>query len=160
MSKVLVIGLGNSMRSDDALGCHAARALEKIYWNEPQVEIRTVFQLTPELAEDIAHRDLVLFLDASAGDMPGLIRQTSLVSASCQGDFAHSFTPSMLLAAAESLYGDPPSATSLTLGGESFEVGDELSRGVAQQLPKVINQARRIIDATLVSGALNSARSG
>ena len=56
------------MRGDDAIGCHAARALEQHFWNDPDVEVMAAQQLTPEMADDVSQREFVLFLDASFGD--------------------------------------------------------------------------------------------
>ena len=67
MAGTLIIGYGNPMRGDDAIGCHAARELEQHFWNDPTVEVMATQQLTPEMVDDILQRDFVLFLDASFG---------------------------------------------------------------------------------------------
>ena len=60
----LVIGYGNTLRSDDGAG---QRVAEKIgQWELPGVGALAVHQLTPELAENIAQADAVIFVDAVA----------------------------------------------------------------------------------------------
>jgi hydrogenase maturation protease len=57
----LVIGIGNPLRRDDGAGWWLARRAEP--WL-PAAQLRTVHQLTPELAEDLAAAARVLFIDA------------------------------------------------------------------------------------------------
>ena len=80
MPATLIIGYGNPMRGDDAIGCHAARQLEQHFWNDPDVEVIAAQQLIPEMAEDISLRDFVLFLDASFGEQPGTIKRIIVVA--------------------------------------------------------------------------------
>lgn len=147
MRRVLVIGIGNPVRGDDAVGCHAAHALEQFYRGDPQVEVMAVHQLTPELADDISQSAFVLFLDAAAGDQPGAIRHHSVAPTPGGRGFSHHFTPASLLAAAESLYGDAPSAAILTIVGASFEVGEQLSPLVAARLPEILRLAQDMVSA-------------
>ena len=50
--RTLVIGYGNELRGDDAVGPLVARTAES--WQRPGLRALAVQQLTPELAEDIA----------------------------------------------------------------------------------------------------------
>ena len=147
MYKVLVIGIGNPVRGDDAVGCHAAHALEQMYRGDPQVEVMAVHQLTPELADDISQSVFVLFLDACAGGRPGAIRQHSVAPTHGSRSFSHHLNPASLLAAAESLYGDAPAAGMLTIVGASFEVGEQLSPVTMAKLPELVRLAQEIIAA-------------
>ena len=58
----LVIGYGNTLRSDDGAGQIVAEKIAQ--WNLPGVRSLAVHQLTPELAEIIAQADAVIFIDA------------------------------------------------------------------------------------------------
>lgn len=156
MRRVLVIGIGNPVRGDDAVGCHVAHALEQLYRGDPQVEVMAVHQLTPELTDDVSQSTFVLFLDAASGPHPGLIHQTPVSPTSGPGGFSHHLTPSSLLAAAASLYGDAPAASNLTVVGDSFEVGETLSPIVAANMPEMVRHARHIVDAHCAK--LHSAR--
>lgn len=147
MNRVLVIGLGNPIRGDDAIGCHAAHALEKLYRDDPQVDVMAVHQLTPELADDVAQRDFVLFLDAAIGDKAGVIQQTNISAAPGKHGFSHHLSPSTLMSAAESLYGDAPAAICLTMAGRSFELGDQLSVVASKHIGRLIKRAQETIDA-------------
>jgi hydrogenase maturation protease len=62
LRSILVIGYGNSLRSDDEAGCRVADLVAS--WELPYVRSLTVHQLTPELAEPIAQSELTIFVDA------------------------------------------------------------------------------------------------
>ena len=59
----LVIGYGNDMRSDDGAGRVVADRVSAL--DLQGVEVRSVSQLTPELALEITEFDTVVFVDAS-----------------------------------------------------------------------------------------------
>jgi hydrogenase maturation protease len=59
----LVIGYGNDLRSDDGAGRVVADRIEAMGFRG--VKVRSVHQLTPELALDIADANTVVFVDAS-----------------------------------------------------------------------------------------------
>src|SRR5690348_5980583 len=58
----LVIGYGNTLRSDDGAGPRAAAEVGA--WGVPGLRAWAVHQLTPELASPIASARLVVFVDA------------------------------------------------------------------------------------------------
>src|SRR5262245_1795360 len=63
---VVVIGYGNDLRGDDAVGLRAAQAVAA--WDMPGVCGLAVHQLTPELAEILAGAALAIFVDARVPD--------------------------------------------------------------------------------------------
>jgi hydrogenase maturation protease len=137
------------MRGDDSVGRRAAHALEALYRDNPNVEVVSVHQLTPELAEDVSRSDFVLFLDAAVADAPGAIRKTNVSAVAEPQAFSHHLTPPSLLAAAASLYGDSPQAVSLTLTSAAFHVGKKLSPLVEAEIRRFIDQAREVVEAHL-----------
>jgi len=143
----LIIGYGNLLRSDDAVGCHAAHELEQHYRDDPGVEVIACQQLTPELAEDVSRCGFVLFLDAWSAEKPGTIRQTRIFPGNGPGGFTHQLTPSSLLSAAQQLYGDAPEAICITLEGWSFEVGNKLSGDARLRLPEFVRQAQEVVES-------------
>lgn len=60
---ILIIGIGNPSRGDDALGPLAIERLEAL--DLAGVELLTDFQLQVEYALDLAGRRRVIFVDAS-----------------------------------------------------------------------------------------------
>lgn len=145
--RTLIIGYGNLLRGDDAVGCHAAHELEQYYRDNGDVEVIASQQLTPELADDVSRCSFVLFLDASSAEEPGTIRRARVAPSSAPSGFSHALTPGSLLAAAAQLYGDAPEGMSLTLSGWSFKLGNKLSPQAHRLLPEFVNRARQIVDA-------------
>ncbi len=64
MPNTLIIGYGNEIRGDDAVGPRIAALVND--WKLPAVTALAVHQLPPELAEPIAAAQQVVFVDASA----------------------------------------------------------------------------------------------
>ena len=147
MSKVLVIGYGNSLRGDDNVGCRVAQMLEHHYHDDPEVRVIGSHQLTPEMAEDVAASSLVLFIDAAAGHTPGEIESREVTAQPGLASFAHHFDPASLLWAAAELYGTKPRAELLTMVGTAFELGDHFSPVVARRLPEFFERASAIVES-------------
>lgn len=146
MSRVLIIGYGNSLRSDDAIGVRAAESLAEFYRTDPDICVVTAQQLAPEMARDIAEAGFVLFVDASADQPAGTICCEDLSGGEAGVLFTHHCSPTALLDAALVLYGRVPrAAVSLTMSGESFALGQELSPTVQAQMPKFLAQAKQTV---------------
>ena len=135
------------MRGDDAIGCHAARALEQHFWNDPDVEVIAAQQLTPEMAEDVSQREFVLFVDASFGEPPGTITRITVSPEPGPSGFSHHLTPSSLLTLVEQLYGDAPFAMSITMAGWSFDLGQKMSQIATRHMPDFIRLAQEAVEA-------------
>jgi hypothetical protein len=102
------------------------------------VLVRSVHQLTPELAADMALTTRVLFADASAAAKYGArLERVSAIPAPGSG-IGHAGDPSSLLALSESAFGGRSEAWLLSLPVATFEVGESLSamarNGVAEGL--------------------------
>ena len=147
MPTVLIIGYGSSLRGDDNIGCHVAQMLEQQYRDDPDVRVIGAHQLTPEMAEDVAGSEFVLFLDAAVGTDAGNIKQTTVTPRPGPLSFGHHMDPALLLAAAMDLYGSVPRAQLLTIVGAAFELGDGLSPVVVRQLPELFEQAHAIVES-------------
>jgi hydrogenase maturation protease len=128
----LVIGIGNPLRGDDGVGALLAE----------QLGGRSVQQLTPELAEELAGLEAVLFIDAwlaPAGARPEL-RQ--LISSGAAAE-SHRLEPEQLLAICEVLYGRSPRGHLLRVPAFAFGHGTALSAELREGLPL----ARRLLEA-------------
>lgn len=125
----LVIGIGNPLRCDDGVGTLLAE----------EAGGRSVHQLTPELAEEIAPLQAVLFIDAwlaPAGAGPEL-RELGLGrgAAAILDAGSHRLEPEQLLAVCEALYGRRPRGHLLRVPGFVFGHGTALSAGLRASLP-------------------------
>lgn len=128
----LVLGYGNPLRSDDGFGCKIAWALEEQI-SSPEIRVIAAHQLVPELAEVVAQASRVLFLDASHVGKPGEIRMVPVYGDPNfrHGSISHQMSPVELLGLARYYYRrSEPNATLLTVTGEKFDLGQDLSAAV------------------------------
>jgi hydrogenase maturation protease len=138
----LVLGYGNRLRGDDGLGLAVADVVAG--WRLPGVEVRTLHQLVPELAEVIAKTDRVLFIDAAVPDGD---RQGFTVGRVTAGRYrptlGHHETPENLLALVHALEDDGPDAWLLSITASSFRPGDALTQNAECNMREAIEWIRR-----------------
>ncbi|RCJ26494.1 hydrogenase maturation protease [Nostoc sp. ATCC 43529] len=133
---VLAIGYGNELRSDDGIGQRVAKALHL-----SNVQSLAVHQLTPELAQNLAHADLAIFIDACFASQSSQIEVEPLSPASFKIIAGHMGDPRSLLALTKAIYGYCPRSWWIKVPGVNFELGQTLSSiaetGVAIALQKI-----------------------
>ena len=140
MSKILVIGYGNSMRGDDGMGPLAAQRIESIV-QDKEVKIIVRHQTGIELAEDLKDADFVIFIDAHVGDEPGTLKEMEVVPDNAvRGIFSHHLSPSVLLGCVEELYNTHPETVIYSIAADSFDYGEGLSPSVEATLPVLIDK--------------------
>jgi hydrogenase maturation protease len=150
--QLIVIGYGNTLRSDDGAGHKLAEIVAT--WELPQVRSLPVHQLTPELAAEIAEVEIAIFVDvypvnelsiAETGEAeirsipihPSTYRHDTYV---CEGS-GHTADPHSLLCLSEVAYGHAPTAWWILIPALKFEFGEQLSpltrSGIAKALQKI-----------------------
>jgi hydrogenase maturation protease len=136
MARILIIGYGNPLRSDDGLGWRAAEELAESDAS-PDVEVVTCHQLTPELADDLHLFDAAIFIDAARSGYPGDLTCGPVISKP-ENIHSHQLSPAGVLALAQQIYGAAPKAFAASLCGECFDHGTTLSATVDAALPSLI----------------------
>jgi hydrogenase maturation protease len=137
---LLVIGYGNTLRSDDGVGQVVVERLEA---KRPSADLHLLacHQLLPEHAELLSQADRVIFIDAAAGEPPGAIAVREITAVSEDNHtLIHDITPQTLLAYAQLLYSRAPDAHLITVNGYSFDHGDSLTAEMTAVLPKLLFQ--------------------
>lgn len=157
MPSVLVIGIGNPLRGDDALGWQAARQLAhglgsaaetqfvedyRCVSADGAVEIMTCQQMTMDLVEPVHTADKVIFIDASVKGEPGALGCQRVAPETPQNLISHQFDAPTLLAAVKALYGVCPEAVVFSVTAGSFDYTEELSAPVAAALPELVRQVQ------------------
>jgi hydrogenase maturation protease len=148
ITRLIIFAYGNPSRGDDALGPEFLRRLGE----EPACQAGicnykqiTDFQLQIEHAEDLLHRDLALFIDASmAGPPPfSFYRLTPARDTSYS---THAMSPAAVLHVFEQAYrrASPP-AYMLTIRGVDFALGHPISARGREYLDAAVDFARRLI---------------
>ena len=144
----LVIGYGNSLRSDDGVGLRVAEAVEDM--RLPRVRTLACQQLSPEQAEPISQAATVIFVDAAV-DAPHIIRLRKLEpGVSCQL-VSHSANPTTMLALARDVFGHAPQAWWLTIPAVSLDFSEELSPETRRGFEDALRAIQQICAARTVS---------
>jgi len=138
---MLVIGYGNSLRSDDGVGPKVADIIEGLKLHG--VGTLSCDVLTPELAEPIARADEVIFVDAAV-DSPKKVRLRPLASADSSQIMAHAADPRTMLAVARDVFGHAPRAWWLTIPVENIGIGDKLSELAQQGLACAVEMIQKL----------------
>ena len=137
----LVIGYGNTLRSDD--GAAQIVANQIVIWNLPDVRSLAIHQLTPELAEDIANTNTVIFVDAVISSKQNL-EKIEIKILECDNkylNFGHTENPRSLLYLSKIIYNKIPKAYWILIPAINFEFGEKISditkKGIKQSLKKI-----------------------
>ena len=153
---ILVIGYGNTLRSDDGAGCRVSDIVAS--WDLPYVRSLTVHQLTPELAEPISQSELAIFIDAFVGDneqsskrnrsTPAIQVQRIAVSKQLNSvalaDLGHISDPRSLLLLAQQVYGEVPVAYSLLLPAVNWEFGEQVSAVTRKSIDQAVDFLQKL----------------
>jgi hydrogenase maturation protease len=136
---LLVIGYGNELRGDDAVGPKVAT--EVAGWKMAGVRTLTCHQLTLELAGPISTAARVIFVDAVGAFSKEVSICEIAPAAPASGLMTHVVDPQILLRLAKEVFGRCPKAWWLTVPVENLDFGEKLSplaqRGLEQALQKI-----------------------
>jgi len=143
MKHVLVVAYGNPLRSDDGIAWQAGEVLRRYLPHTSKVIC--VQQLTPELAEDVALADQVVFLDASRDGEPGSVRSDAVFAQAGQRHFSHHLSPAEVLGLCDQLYSAKPHAFIISGNGQCFDHGKELSELAVHAVQEVVAEVSRLI---------------
>jgi hydrogenase maturation protease len=152
-ARCLILACGNTLRGDDGLGPWLAQWAEQRFQSEPEVRIISRQQWTPELAEEVAQTESVLFIDCSVDSAPGLIQLLPVDPASStQSLGTHHSGAAELLAMAREFYNSMPRISmQLTVGAGSTELSEQFSPAVTAALP----EACRLLEDTVTRWLAN-----
>lgn len=147
-ASVVIIGYGNDLRGDDALGPMAAARLEAMLEGQQWVRVETCQGLTPDLAAVIVDANLAIFVDCAATGPAGEMVEREIVPADdAQLSMVHFLDPTALLTWTQKLYGRRPRAVALTVVGECFDISDQLTARVESALAGLVDRAIELAGA-------------
>jgi len=146
MRRTLVVGCGNPLRQDDGLGWTAAAQLSDENTN-PLVKIITCEQLNPELATEMSEADRVIIVDASTIGHAGQVKVEKVMpNNSPTRTMSHELQLATLLTYAGELYHSSPETFIITVSGESFGYGDQLTPAVSGALKKTLQTIQTLVN--------------
>lgn len=141
-AEILVLGVGNRLRGDDGAGPFVLERLPP----RSGVELRELHQLLPELAEDLAGRDLVVFVDACANAATDVVCRPLAAAPRRAAATAHHADPQGLLDLALAVYGRAPAALLVAVAAADFDRSD-LSPGTRAAAERAALVVDRVLAA-------------
>ncbi len=154
--EIVIVGFGNSLRTDDGLGWHAAQRLAA----DPRFAGITVLQrhqLVPELSFEISGAALVVFIDATTSLPPGQVGVEQVQPLGRTSDtWSHHVSPSTLVSLSHQLYGRAAEVSVVSCGVQSVEFGDRLSPAVEAAMPNVIAAVAELVACQTATQATKS----
>jgi hydrogenase maturation protease len=132
---VLVVGIGNTIRGDDGIGCYICQSIEMM--NLDAVKTMMVQQLDSNLLEEFIQADLVILTDASVEGDPVRFysvheERPSVLSSS------HHMSATLLMQMAKQLYQKGIAIMICAVGGYHFSVSDKLSARAKKNAAKAV----------------------
>jgi hydrogenase maturation protease len=135
MSRLLIIGYGNTLRGDDGAGIRAAELVAQRF---PEAACVCTHQLLPELAEQIAASDIVVFLDAEA-DITRPRVQTAAPAQNQPLAQTHFTSPQSLMQLSAELYQRIPSYAIIAgIPAAHFEFSESFSAATEEALHETV----------------------
>ncbi len=144
----LVIGYGNTLRSDDGAGQIVANQIAT--WSLPNVRSLAIHQLTPELAEDLANADIVIFVDAVISSKQNCKKiKIKALECDCQYlNLGHIENPRSLLYLSKIIYNKSPLAYWILIPAINLEFGEQISSITQQRITQALKAIEKIIDCS------------
>jgi len=135
----LVIGYGNTLRSDDGVGPRVAEAVGALRL----AGVRTLIcqQLSPEHSDLISQAEAVVFVDAAV-DAPREVQLRPLEPNESTQLMAHAADPRTMLALARDVFGHAPRAWWLTIPAQNLEFSEELSAEARRNCAEAVEKIR------------------
>jgi hydrogenase maturation protease len=134
MQPILLLGIGNSLRSDDGIGAYVCAQMQHLQLNN--VVIQTAQQLQTEYVEELLNYKAVIVIDASIAATE--VSFEKVVAGGSAVASSHHMNLSMMQALAQQLYGKPVELYSCAIPAENFELGDSLSSTAKQHAATAI----------------------
>ncbi|MCX6985726.1 MAG: hydrogenase maturation protease [Lentisphaerae bacterium] len=138
-SRILIYGIGNPSRQDDALGIVFVEKLQE--WADREklenISFDSNYQLNIEDAYDVSEKDVLVFVDASVEPIDGFFFRQIFPGDSISIS-THSMSPESVLSLSEELYGKKPSAFLLTIKGFSWELDASMTDKAVKNLNSAI----------------------
>ncbi len=144
--KTLLIGIGNTLREDDAAGPETVRRFRRGRPDTPDLETLTVTQLLPEHSARFAEAERVIAVDCAVSEDVETEVQVTRVTASGEAASGMDHTLSLegLLGLCERVYGRVPETWLVTLPGTQFGYAEEVSAEMKAIVDEAVRQLERL----------------
>jgi hydrogenase maturation protease len=139
----LVIGYGNDLRSDDGAGRVVADQIAAM--DLPGVSVRSLMQLTPELALEMADVDTVIFIDASVEVTETTAAEVAPPPADPSA-LSHYATPEALLSLTRTMGNNTPlRAITISIPVTDIGLGMELTPATELGVSSAVSMVKELV---------------
>ena len=138
----LVIGYGNDLRCDDGAGRVVAERIESM--ELAGVAVRSVMQLVPELALEIAEVDTVVFVDANVEVTETTVQPVEARPVDPSG-MSHHTTPGSLITMTASVGSPPSRAFAISIPVTNIGLGMELTPMTEAGVDTAVSMVKEIV---------------
>ena len=146
---ILIFAWGNPSRGDDALGPIFIEHVEALAARHPEwgeIDTLTDFQLQVENALDLQGRQRVLFVDASI-NTPAPCQLERISSRKDDTFTTHAMSPQSVMQVYVDIEDEePPPCWLLSIRGERFELGEDLTEAAQANLQAALQRAAEWLD--------------
>lgn len=139
--KILLIGIGNYGRADDALGWRFA---DEISAHTHLFDIEYRYQLQVEDAELITQYKQVIFVDAHHGSLPDGFSYYECQTAPAENFTTHTLAPQNVLWICHELFGYSPTCFVLAIAGNYWELRNGMSEEATKNLDAALRFFKRM----------------
>lgn len=151
-ARCLILSCGNTLRGDDGIGPWLAEWAEERFKDEAGVRVLSRQQWTPDLVEEIAAAETVLFVDCSVAAEAGSVSVVEVQPAAAGGRDTHHQGAAELLKFANDYFSSlPRTSRLLTVGAGSIELGEEFSPAVVDATPLACAKLEETVGLLLAS---------
>ena len=168
MKKTLIIGYGNRDREDDGAGWHMLSSIAQAFnlpipelpgdWirsTETSLELLYLFQLLPEMAEDLASYEVVIFLDAHNSNQLDEVVFEPVIPNISHSAFTHHLSPERLLSIAQIIGKPLPEAWIVSVRGHSFRFTNQLSPKTSASVVLAVKRVLKLLSSNHLPTTLN-----
>ena len=151
-----IVGVGNTLAGDDGAGIEAVRRLRMLWGGEPGIFLHTLEGDHFEIADLLDRAGRFVFVDAVAGEWPGMLVRT--------GDLPRAFAPSFhqtdiaaVMRSLEKLGAVSPFPSWEVWGvtiSPPAELGEGLSPEVEEGVQRLCRKLDRLIRETIGRGSI------
>ena len=139
MRTTLLIACGNPLRRDDCVAHEVLRLVTRT----PRLELLGVQQLVPELAEEIAGFERVVFLDADVRSMHPAIEPVRVTTSG--SPLTHAANPSEIVALSRALFGFDGEALVCRIPARDFSPGESLTPDELHMMREAAGELERLL---------------
>lgn len=142
MAKTVVLGIGNTLLSDEGVGVHVIEALEEAFVLPPEVEVIDGGTCAMEMLEQLENLDLLIVVDCvRSGSPPAthVVIKGDAVPVFFKTKLSpHQIGLSDVLASLEFIGRAPQETIIVGIEPASMSLGTDLTPGVAARVPELV----------------------